>query len=164
MPSPGRYPSDVKRNNIHHSGRYPIHTGLHNGVITPRQPYGLDTQFTLLPQELKRLTNMNMNCQYVPSSRAGYVSHIVGKWHLGFCNKDYWPQSRGFDSHYGFLLGAQTYFDHSRDAGYDFRDGAEVAWEANGTYSTFLIQERAKKIIRYSGLRVSNTTNTLQGA
>ena len=94
---------------------------------------------------------MNMNCQYVPSSRAGYVSHIVGKWHLGFCNKDYWPQSRGFDSHYGFLLGAQTYFDHSRDAGYDFRDNAEVAWEANGTYSTFLIQERAKKIIRYPG-------------
>ena len=80
--------------------------------------------------------------------RAGYASHIVGKWHLGFCNKDYWPQNRGFDSHYGFLLGAQTYFDHSRDEGYDFRDGEEVAWEANGTYSTYLIQERAKKIIK----------------
>ena len=61
----------------------------------------------------------------------------------------YWPQNRGFDSHYGFLLGAQTYFDHSRDNGYDFRDGEEVAWEANGTYSTYLIQERAKKIIRW---------------
>ena len=36
------------------TGRYPIHTGLHNGVITPNIPYGLDTQFTILPQELKR--------------------------------------------------------------------------------------------------------------
>jgi len=36
------------------TGRYPIHTGLHNGVITPLLPTGLDTQFTLLPQELKR--------------------------------------------------------------------------------------------------------------
>ena len=36
------------------TGRYPIHTGLHNGVITPNIPYGLDTRFTILPQELKR--------------------------------------------------------------------------------------------------------------
>ena len=51
------------------TGRYPVHTGLliqymvygvmsfsgmHNGVITPLTPYGLDTQFTLLPEELKR--------------------------------------------------------------------------------------------------------------
>ena len=94
------------------------------------------------------LTTSVINYYHSNIIRAGYASHIVGKWHLGFCNKDYWPQNRGFDSHYGFLLGAQTYFDHSRDEGYDFRDGEEVAWEANGTYSTYLIQERAKKIIR----------------
>lgn len=29
---------------------------MHNGVITPLTPYGLDTQFTLLPEELKRFT------------------------------------------------------------------------------------------------------------
>ena len=39
------------------TGRYPIHNGLHNGVITPLTPYGLDDQLTLLPQELKRLIN-----------------------------------------------------------------------------------------------------------
>ena len=36
------------------TGRYPIHNGLHNGVITPLTPYGLDDQLTLLPQELQR--------------------------------------------------------------------------------------------------------------
>ena len=34
--------------------RYPLHNGLQNGLIGSTQPYGLDTQFTLLPEELKR--------------------------------------------------------------------------------------------------------------
>ena len=66
---------------------------------------------------------------------------MVGKWHLGFCNKKYWPNYRGFDSFYGFFNGGQGYYDHARYAltgieGYDFRDGEVVAWETNGTYST----------------------------
>ena len=36
------------------TGRYPIHTGLNNGMLAPMTPYGLDEKFTLLPQELKR--------------------------------------------------------------------------------------------------------------
>ena len=48
-------------------------------------PVGLDTSFTTLADELRGLH---------------YSSHIVGKWHLGFCNKEYWPTSRGFDHHY----------------------------------------------------------------
>ena len=35
-----------------------------------------------------------------------------------------------------------------RNGGYDFRDGDDVAWEANGTYSTTLIQRRAEQIIK----------------
>jgi len=114
------------------TGRYPIHSGLHNGVIEPLTPYGLDTALTTLPEELKR---------------ANYTTHMVGKWHLGICNKKFWPTSRGFDHHYGFLLGAQSYFTHDRFGGYDFRDDDEVAIAANGTYSTTLIQDRAVKII-----------------
>ena len=72
----------------------------------------------------------------------------MGKWHLGFCDKKFWPQNRGFDSYYGFLNGGQTYFSHTRDNGYDFRDGEEVAWEANGTYSSYLLQQRAEAVIR----------------
>ena len=73
---------------------------------------------------------------------------MIGKWHLGFCNKKFWPQSRGFDTFYGYLTGHEGYYDHSHDGGYDFRDGDQVAVEANGTYSTQLMAERAAAVIR----------------
>ena len=75
---------------------------------------------------------------------------MLGKWHLGFCNSKFWPQGIGFDSFYGFLNGGGDYFDHTFVGtmnGYDFRDGFDVAWEANGTYTTTLIQKRAELII-----------------
>lgn len=41
---------------------------------------------------------------------AGYVTGLVGKWHLGSSPK-FHPQQRGFDEFFGFLGGAHTYFD-----------------------------------------------------
>jgi arylsulfatase B len=116
------------------TGRYPIHNGLYNGVISPLMPYGLDTSFTTLPEELRR---------------ANYTTHIVGKWHLGFCNKKFWPTNRGFDHHYGFMCGGSNYFSHEegRYGGYDFWDDEEVSLADNGTYSTTLIQQRAVEVI-----------------
>jgi len=46
---------------------------------------------------------------------AGYVTGLVGKWHLGSGPK-FHPQQRGFDEFYGFLGGAHTYFDKSEAA------------------------------------------------
>jgi arylsulfatase A-like enzyme len=40
---------------------------------------------------------------------AGYVTGLVGKWHLGAQPK-FHPQKRGFDEFYGFLGGAHDYF------------------------------------------------------
>jgi arylsulfatase A-like enzyme len=42
-----------------------MHTLFQNGIIKPREPTGLFTNFTLLPQHLKRL---------------GYKTHLVGKY------------------------------------------------------------------------------------
>jgi len=113
------------------TGRYPIHTGLHNGIIKPLMPYGLDTSLSTLADELKSLD---------------YTTHAVGKWHLGFCKKDYWPTHRGFDHHFGYLTGAQDYYTHTREDGYDFRDDAKV-FRDDGTYSTNLFEQRAIDII-----------------
>jgi len=40
---------------------------------------------------------------------AGYVTGIVGKWHLGSLPEMH-PQKRGFDEFFGFLAGAHDYF------------------------------------------------------
>lgn len=47
----------------------------------------------------------------------GYVSALVGKWHLGD-GPEYHPLQRGFDEFFGFLGGGHDYFESAdRDAG-----------------------------------------------
>lgn len=45
-------------------------------------------------------------------NKLGYVSHAVGKWHLGYFRKTYTPTFRGFKSFYGFWNGYQDYYTH----------------------------------------------------
>ncbi len=46
------------------TGRYPIHLGMHQSVISRTQPYGVSLNETFLPQYLKQV---------------GYQTHMVGK-------------------------------------------------------------------------------------
>lgn len=71
------------------TGRYPLHTGI-NEWIPPACGYGLPLNETTLADKLKG---------------AGYATHAVGKWHLGFFQEEYTPTFRGFDSFYGFYSG-----------------------------------------------------------
>jgi arylsulfatase A-like enzyme len=45
---------------------------------------------------------------------AGYVTALVGKWHLGY-QPEFHPMKRGFSEYYGFLGGAHSYFDARAD-------------------------------------------------
>jgi len=63
-----------------------IHTGLQHGVIRPAQPNGVPLDVPTIADMLKS---------------AGYSTHMVGKWHIGFYKKEYMPTYRGFDSFYG---------------------------------------------------------------
>ncbi|XP_054266980.1 arylsulfatase B-like [Macrosteles quadrilineatus] len=120
------------------TGRYPLHTGMQHGVILEPEPWGLPLDYKLLPQHLNTL---------------GYTSHAVGKWHLGYFQKQYTPTYRGFSSHYGFYNGYQDYYKHTVQAsftnfeGYDMRFNDTVTWEGVGRYSTDLYTERAADII-----------------
>ena len=41
----------------------------------------------------------------------GYSTHAVGKWHLGYCDWQYTPTRRGFDSFFGFYTHGEDYYD-----------------------------------------------------
>jgi arylsulfatase A-like enzyme len=80
------------------TGRYPFRYGLQTLVIPTPGKYGLPTDEWVLPQALKD---------------AGYRTVMVGKWHLGHADRKYWPRQRGFDYHYGAVLGEIDYYTHA---------------------------------------------------
>ena len=57
------------------TGLYPYRVGRQGWlVLTPKQPTGLTLDRTLLPGYLQS---------------AGYDTHMVGKWHLGYCKEEF---------------------------------------------------------------------------
>jgi arylsulfatase A-like enzyme len=112
------------------TGRYPFRYGLQTLVIPTPSKYGLPTDEWLLPQALKE---------------AGYRTAMVGKWHLGHADRKYWPRQRGFDYHYGAMIGEIDYFKHSSEDVLDwYRDNQPVKEEG---YSTQLWGKDAVALI-----------------
>lgn len=93
--------------------------GMQQQVIYGDQPWGLGLQEKILPELFKQ---------------KDYMTRAVGKWHLGHFKAAYLPENRGsvchvevnilnqstvmffsfcsFDSHYGYWVGHQDYYDH----------------------------------------------------
>jgi arylsulfatase B len=94
--------------------------------LRPETPHGIMTSVPTIAEKLKK---------------RGYSTHIIGKWHLGFCKPAYLPTNRGFQHHYGFWGGAQDYFNHEVLHAYDFREDLKVKPAAKGTYSTEIISQ-----------------------
>ena len=74
---------------LYHCLHFQIHTGLQHGVIHPLIPNCLPLNDVTMADKLREL---------------GYATHIVGKWHLGFCKTKCTPTHRGFDSFFGASL------------------------------------------------------------
>ncbi len=77
------------------TGRYQTRFGHEfNPGPQPKDDVGLSLRETTLAQRLRAL---------------GYVTGIVGKWHLGSADQ-FHPLARGFQEYFGFLGGAHPYF------------------------------------------------------
>lgn len=79
------------------SGRYPNRAGLH-GFIGHNAAEAVSSKYTFLSETL---------------SQGGYASHMVGKWHLGYWDWQYVPTGRGFESFFGYMGGAEDYYQHT---------------------------------------------------
>jgi arylsulfatase B/arylsulfatase I/J len=84
------------------SGRYAYNTGMneynqHKLGVTEEMA-GVPMSFDFIPKVLKK---------------AGYVSHQVGKWHIGFFDHDHVPVGRGFETSFGYMLGASSHDNRS---------------------------------------------------
>ncbi|XP_046561442.1 arylsulfatase B-like isoform X2 [Haliotis rubra] len=118
------------------TGMYAYHTGLQHLVIMPESPAYLPPNFITLPQRLKE---------------QGYSTHMIGKWHLGFCNWMYTPTYRGFDSFLGYYNGAEDYYTKKMRGGLianglDFRDNKQP--KHTEEYSANVYARRAVNIIK----------------
>ena len=80
------------------TGRYPFRYGLGAEAMDNMAPTGLDPKEKLLPEFFKA---------------GGYSTHMIGKWHLGFCKNSYKPTYRGFDTSFGNYGGQIQYFNHT---------------------------------------------------
>jgi arylsulfatase A-like enzyme len=83
------------------SGRYQQRVGLEGQLtLSPAdRELGLPAPGTSLPALLKT---------------SGYATGLVGKWHLGW-KPEFGPIAHGFDSFYGFLSGAHSYYTNQAE-------------------------------------------------
>merc|ERR1719174_2522031 len=136
------------------SGRYPMHVGYYNN--NGCNAGGVPLKFDLLPAVLKR---------------AGYKTHALGKWHVGWTTRAYTPTFRGFDTFLGTSGNTGDYWYHLYDSehkcnvtdtptgwpivdivdavatGPDGVVGPANSSGINGTYDARLLTQRAVKII-----------------
>jgi arylsulfatase A-like enzyme len=77
---------------------------------------------------------------------AGYVTGLVGKWHLGF-PPHFGPLKSGYDEFFGSLSGAQDYFTHCDPGGvHDLFEGEQEVFRKG--YLTDLITAKAVSFIK----------------
>eukprot|EP01084_Bolivina_argentea_P205362 350835_1 len=104
------------------TGRYPWRTAMQNPTTMSQGtkchlPYDQPT----MPELLREYGSMN--------------TQMIGKWHLGYASLNDTPIGRGFNGYYGYYGGAQDYYTHIQQGGYDFHRNNNIDYSAAGQYS-----------------------------
>ena len=103
------------------------------GTVIPFPPWveeGLQIDEKLLPQYLKD---------------SGYMTWLVGKWHLGHTYYDQHPRSRGYDHFYGAIGPEINYYTHALNGVPDWERNGE-ALDQDG-YATHLFGNEAVELL-----------------
>jgi arylsulfatase A-like enzyme len=130
-----------------YTGYDAYHLGTHTLVINHQEGTGIPLEYPFFGEMLKSY---------------GYRSYMVGKWHMGFCRKEYLPTNRGFDKFTGLYLGdGDHYYNHwakytdpfggTRTGYYMTKEEngiGEIDYSANGTYSTEFFSRRMFEYIQ----------------
>lgn len=121
------------------TGKYAHHIGMQHYVIVSDEPWGLPLNEKLISEYFKD---------------AGYATHLLGKWHLGFFQDTYTPTQRGFDNFFGFLGPYVDYWDYtlkmfSRNysRGYDLRRNLTTDRSYDNVYATDMLTQETVSII-----------------
>ena len=131
------------------SGRLPIHVNdavnVNHVAYNPKDPV---SGFNGIPR--------NMTVISAKMKEAGYATHQVGKWHVGYDTPDHIPKGRGFDTSFGYLNAANDYFNETvfecnNTQIVDLWDTDKPASNMNGTgtdhYEEALFHDRLLEIV-----------------
>ncbi len=108
-------------------------------LLTGRYPHRTGAIDTLEGRGLDRLALDEVTAGDLFGS-AGYVTGLIGKWHLGALDPRYHPNARGFDEFVGFRGGWQDYYDWRLDYNGAFR-------KSDGRYLTDVLTDEAVAFI-----------------
>lgn len=101
-----------------HTGRYPFRQGM-SRLLLPWSVNGIRDVENPLPRLL---------------AGAGYVTALVGKWHLGHFKPKIRPLGRGYQYHYGCYTGWVDPYTHRNRGGHDWhRNGVPVYEDGHAT-------------------------------
>ena len=94
-------------------------------LMTGRYPHMIGAQYNLPANSEIIGKGVPVHERFISNELqdAGYITGIVGKWHLGALPQ-YHPNKRGFDDFYGFLGGGHNFFPEQYLAAYDRQKAA----------------------------------------
>jgi len=128
------------------TGLYPWRIGRQRGAVERFQATGLNTSLPTLPELL---------------AKGGYRTHMVGKWHLGYCRPSMLPTARGFATFYGQYSHVIDYYKRNfsyvgplgeEGQGRDLHQGEEGQGEApvtegDGEFAPDMYTRKAVEVI-----------------